>query len=127
MIVADTSALMAIIAQEERALECGHAIAAADVVAVSAATVVELAFVSYGRGLSDTASRFLKTYDFEIVPVTDATAEIAVSAFRAWGKGIHPARLNFGDCFSYALAKELNCPLLFIGNDFSRTDIVSAL
>ena len=53
-------------------------------------------------------------------------ARQAGAAYRQWGKGFHPAGLNFGDCFAYALAKEQNCPLLFIGNDFSRTDIKPA-
>jgi len=59
----------------------------------------------------------------EIVPVTLAQAELARSAFRRFGKGRHPAGLNFGDCFSYALARALGQPLLFVGKDFSQTDV----
>lgn len=59
----------------------------------------------------------------EIVPVTHAQAELARSGFRRFGKGRHPAGLNFGDCFSYALARALGEPLLFVGNDFSQTDV----
>jgi len=59
--------------------------------------------------------------------VTEETAERAAAAYARWGKGNHPAGLNFGDCFAYALAEQMNCPLLFVGDDFSKTDIVPAL
>ena len=62
----------------------------------------------------------------ETVPVTPRQAEIARRAFRQYGKGIHPARLNFGDCFAYALSKETGEPLLFKGEDFGKTDIEAA-
>lgn len=62
-----------------------------------------------------------------MVPVTHAFAYQVGEAFRNYGKGRHPAKLNYGDCFAYALAKQLDGPLLFIGNDFSRTDIESVL
>jgi len=62
------------------------------------------------------------------LPVTEAQARIAREAYRDFGRGSgHPARLNFGDCFAYALAKAMNEPLLFKGDDFTRTDITSAL
>jgi ribonuclease VapC len=63
----------------------------------------------------------------EIVPVTESLADLAFEAFRRFGKGRHPAGLNFGDCFSYALAKERNEPLLFKGDDFPRTDVSPAI
>lgn len=63
----------------------------------------------------------------EVVPATEVTAQFCADAHQRWGKGIHRAGLNFGDCFAYALAKSRDCPLLFIGNDFSRTDIISVL
>lgn len=65
--------------------------------------------------------------DMEVVPTTIETARQCAQAHLRWGKGVHPAKLNYGDTFAYALAKSRNCPLLFIGNDFSRTDIVSAI
>ncbi|MDQ3388945.1 MAG: type II toxin-antitoxin system VapC family toxin, partial [Gemmatimonadota bacterium] len=68
----------------------------------------------------------LRRLRVEFVPVTAAHAEIARSAFRDFGKGRHPAALNFGDCFSYALSRALNEPLLFVGDDFPRTDVVVA-
>ncbi len=63
----------------------------------------------------------------EIIPLTSARAEVAATAYQRFGKGFHPASLNFGDCFSYATAKEFDCPLLYIGDDFARTDVRSAL
>jgi ribonuclease VapC len=60
---------------------------------------------------------------FEIVTVTFAAARRIAGAYAQWGKGIHPAALNFGDCFAYALAKERGCPLLYVGEDFSHTDL----
>ena len=62
-----------------------------------------------------------------VSPVTSVSAKRIARAYRQGGKGFHPASLNFGDCFAYELAASRGCPLLFIGNDFSRTDIVSAL
>jgi ribonuclease VapC len=59
--------------------------------------------------------------------VTPASARHVARAYERWGKGFHPAGLNFGDCFAYALAKEHSCPLLFVGKDFSKTDIASVL
>ena len=64
---------------------------------------------------------------FEIVPVTESSAKRAAAAYARWGKGFHRAKLNFGDCFAYELAIDNACPLLFVGDDFSQTDVVSAL
>lgn len=64
---------------------------------------------------------------FEVVAVTLVSARQLAQAYARWGKGVHPAALNFGDCFAYALAKENTCPLLYVGDDFSGTDIQSAL
>ena len=63
----------------------------------------------------------------EIVSVTPASARRIAEAYEAWGKGVHPAALNFGDCFAYALAKEQGCPLLYVGGDFAKTDIPGVL
>ena len=65
--------------------------------------------------------------DFEIESVTSASARSVSRAYETWGKGLHPAALNFGDCFAYALAQERACPLLYVGGDFKKTDIVAAL
>lgn len=66
--------------------------------------------------------------DIEVVPITDAMSRTAVSAFSNYGKGRgHPAQLNLADCMAYAAAKACHCPLLFIGNDFSKTDLACGL
>ncbi|MEI9905071.1 MAG: type II toxin-antitoxin system VapC family toxin [Asticcacaulis sp.] len=69
----------------------------------------------------------MNSFDITIAPADESVAEQVTFAYRTWGKGYHPARLNLVDCFSYALARSLNCPLLFVGDDFSQTDIQSAL
>jgi len=71
--------------------------------------------------------RLIDELGFEVAPVTQATAQRVTRAYERWGKGVHPAGLNFGDCFAYALAEERGWPLLYVGGDFSRTDVVSAL
>lgn len=91
---------------------------------------VEASFVILSRrgprGLNDLAA-FLDRADIERVPVDTGQADIAVDAFRRFGRGRHAAALNIGDCFAYALAKATGEPLLFKGNDFSQTDITSAI
>jgi len=72
-------------------------------------------------------ARLIDGLGFDIVDVTPAVARRISDAYNRWGKGIDPAALNFGDCFAYALAKENDCPLLYVGNDFERTDIRSVL
>ena len=66
---------------------------------------------------------FVETYEIELVPVTLEQADVARVAWRRFGKGNHPTRLNFGECFSYALAVTTGRPLLFKGNDFAQTDV----
>ena len=70
---------------------------------------------------------FIRRSQIQVEPVTIALADIARQAYLDYGKGIHPAKLNFGDCFSYALSKLTGLPLLYKGDDFSRTDIVAAI
>jgi ribonuclease VapC len=127
--VIDSSALMAVVRREpenERFLRIMHE---AFPLRVSASTVVEASVVMLYRfgeaGLSD-LERLLTETLVEIVPLTSVQAKLAIDAFRRYGKGRHPAGLNFGDCFSYALAKATGEPLLFKGDDFSQTDIKRA-
>jgi ribonuclease VapC len=127
VIVADTSAIMAVVAFEPRRPDCERALSEAEGVALSAGTLLELNIVSNARGVGEAVQRFLEVYDLAIMSVTAETAWVASEAYLRWGRGYHPARLNYGDCFSYALAKELDAPLLFIGDDFSQTDIRSVL
>jgi ribonuclease VapC len=129
-VIIDTSAVMAILLKEGDAPLYAQAIASADFCRMSAATFVELGIVadlqtrSTGGRLLDT---FMRRSQIVIEPVTEEQAHIARQAYAEFGKGIHPASLNFGDCFAYALAKATGEPLLFKGEDFSKTDIASAL
>jgi ribonuclease VapC len=127
--VVDTSALIAILAGEPDAVDHGRAIAGAVAPAMSAASYVELMIIALSRALAGRAEveEMLKDAQIELVPVSIDHARFAVAAFDRFGKGRHPAKLNFGDCFAYALAKERGEPLLFKGEDFARTDLVPAL
>lgn len=96
---------------------------------MSVASLLETTMVVEGRVGSSGSfdlDALLATYEIELIPVDAEQAEAARVAWRRYGKGNHPARLNFGDCFSYALAKTTGEPLLFKGNDFSQTDIEPA-
>jgi ribonuclease VapC len=128
--VIDTSAIVAILFDELDQRRYGEAIEAATVRLVSAVTRVELAFVIETRKHEagrERLDRFFQLTGAEIVAVTPQQAEIAVDAFRRFGRGRHRASLNIGDCFSYALAAATDHALLFKGDDFSRTDIRPAL
>lgn len=128
--IIDTSAIVAILRQEPEARRFAEAIEAAAVRRISATTYVEIGAVIDG-GRDPVASRLvdelLATAGIVIEAVTVAQARIAREAYRDFGKGSgHPAGLNFGDCFAYALAKATGEPLLFKGDDFSRTDVAVA-
>lgn len=126
--VVDTSALLAILLQEEDAQAYADAIAAAAIAALSAASYVELTIVSLSRGVRGRAELEAALADaaIEIVPVTLDQARLAAGAYQRYGKGRHAAALNFGDCFAYALAKSRGEPLLFKGTDFGLTDVSRA-
>lgn len=128
--VVDTSAIVAILPRESDAALFDRALAEAPLRVVSAVTRVELSFVMEGRkrdiGRAD-LERLLREVPIEIAAVTPSHAELAIEAFRRFGKGRHRAALNIGDCFSYALAMAMDLPLLFKGDDFIHTDIRSAL
>jgi ribonuclease VapC len=128
--VIDTSAVVAILFGEEDHRRYEEAIEGASGCLVSAVTRVELSFVIEGRKREagrERLERFFVLTGADVVAVTPQQAGIAIEAFRTYGKGRHPAGLNIGDCFSYALAKVSGHPLLFKGNDFVETDIRSAL
>ncbi len=127
MIVIDTSALMAIALNEPQARDCERAIVTAGGAIVSAGTLSEILIVADGRGLADVMQQVLTVVAADVIAVDGAMATKVAAAYRLWGKGNHPARLNLGDCFSYALARDRDRPLLFVGNDFSQTDIRSVL
>jgi ribonuclease VapC len=122
-VVVDTSALMAIVLDESTAQGCSAAIQAADILLISAATVAESLIVANRRNVGDAMSTLIDELGFEIVPVSLACAKRVAQTYAKWGKGMHPAALNFGDCFAYELAIENDCPLLFVGEDFSKTDV----
>lgn len=125
--IIDPSVLVAIVTREPEARAYSRLIAAAPVRRLSAAGYVELAAVIDGRRdpvLSGALDGALRATGVEIVPFTPVQARIARAAYQQFGRGSgHPAQLNMGDCFSYALARDLGEPLLFKGSDFALTDI----
>lgn len=127
MIVVDTSALMAIVLDEPLAEACSAAIEAADGLLISAGTVAEALIVSARRNVGEEMAKLIDGLGFEVANVTSPSARRVAAAYEQWGKGVHPAGLNFGDCFAYEAAREHTCPLLYVGDDFSRTDIKSVL
>jgi ribonuclease VapC len=127
MIAVDTSALVAILLREPQAEACIAALAAEDRLLISAGTVAETRIVAASRNVGDQAARLIDGLGFETVTVTEASARRIAQAYERWGKGRHPAALNFGDCFAYDVAKEHGCRLLYVGGDFTQTDIDSAL
>ena len=128
--VIDTSAVIAILQDEPERKAFSEAIESADDRAMSVASFVEASMVVDARygpdGVRDLDLLIAKAR-IDLVPVDADQAHLARSAFRTYGKGRHPAGLNFGDCFAYALARTLGEPLLFKGSDFSLTDIAMAL
>jgi ribonuclease VapC len=114
--VIDTSAVLAILFREPDGRRYAECMESDKVKLISAVSRVELSLEA-----------FLRALDADVVAATADHAEIAIEAFRKFGKGRHPAGLNIGDCFSYALAAATGQPLLFRGDDFARTDIRSAL
>lgn len=128
--VIDSSALIAILRDEAERESFIAAIADDPRRLISAATYVESSSVIFGRrgqaGLN-AMDALLRRFDMEIVDVTMDQAILAREAYVRYGRGHHPAGLNLGDCFPYALAKVENEPLLFKGNDFSQTDIARVL
>ena len=123
MIAVDTSALMAIVLGEAEADACITALAAETEVLVSAGTVAEALIVAARRNVAEEMARLIDGLGFEIVTVTSSSARRIAQAYERWGKGLNPAGLNFGDCFAYEVAREHSCRLLFVGDDFSKTDI----
>jgi ribonuclease VapC len=127
VIVVDTSALIAIIKNEPRAEECNWHMSTEALCLISAGTLAETFIVALRQGLTQDLDVMLSTLELQIVPVTAETAAAVRSTYERWGRGRGTADLNFGDCFAYALAEEQDCPLLFVGNDFGRTDIRSVI
>jgi ribonuclease VapC len=126
--VIDTSALIAIFRAEPEAEALLRAIDATPRRSISAASYFETAIIyddRFANSVYSDLGRFVREAGIVVEPVTRQQAEIARLAYRTYGKGRHRAALNFGDCFSYALAKALGQPLLYKGGDFALTDIDS--
>ena len=118
---------MAILLDEPEAAYCSEALFENQRIVISAATVVEALIVAQRRGLGTEMAQLFEELDLEIASVSPDVAWRVADAYARWGKGVHPAGLNFGDCFAYEVAKTKDCPLLFIGADFARTDIARVL
>jgi len=130
LIVVDTSALIAMLQNEPERAAFAASIARSERRVVSAVSLFEANMVAFSRrGHAGVAAldELVNDTELEIIPFDDAHRRLAQQAFQTYGKGIHSqARLNLGDCAAYALAKGMNAPLLFKGNDFAATDIISA-
>jgi ribonuclease VapC len=129
-LIVDSSALVAILKDEPEADHIGLILVAADALAMSTATYVETSIVVdrlANAHLSQRLDELIGALAITLVPLSETQARIARVAYTRYGKHSgHPARLNFGDCFAYALAKDRGEPLLFKGNDFAQTDLVRA-
>ena len=123
----DTSALMAVLLGEPAGVACAAVLSSEARLQISAGTLAEALIVAGNRGIGREMAALVAEGGVEVVPVTATTAARVAEAYATWGKGNHPAGLNFGDCFAYVLARQTGSPLLYVGQDFIRTDIVSAL
>ena len=130
MIVVDTSVLVAIMGDEPERRAFNERIAEAAEARISAASLLEariVLFARYGEDAVRDLDAFLLRSGMIVVEVSPRSADLAFDAYRRYGRGTgHPAGLNYGDCFAYALAKQAGAPLLLKGDDFSRTDIRTA-
>lgn len=127
--IVDTSAIMAILVDEPERPTLVEKLARSSVCRVSAGSWIELSAVQIrgNRDYQQALNALVAEFGLAIAPVTIEQAKIGHEAYRSYGiRSGHPARLNFGDCFAYALAKETGEPLLFKGDDFARTDILPA-
>ena len=127
MIAVDTSALIAILIEEEAGSVCLDALARDTEPIMSAVSLVECRMVARKHGVLEDLSDLLARIPIEMIGADRDTADRVAAIQIKWGKGNHRAHLNILDCFSYDVAKQFGCPLLFIGNDFSQTDIPTAL
>lgn len=126
MIAVDTSALMAVVLGEATADRCIDVLELADELIMSAGTLAEALIVARARGVGEELNKLVVDLGIAVIPLTSASAQRAAEAYARWGKGNHAAALNFGDCFAYEVAHQHGCPLLSVGQDFSRTDVAVA-
>ena len=127
VIAIDTSAIFAIVLGEPESQACMVALAAETRILISAGSVVECLVVAARRDLVDETNMLLDELGLEVVTVTPAAARRIGDAYQRWGKNMHSAGLNFGDCFAYEVAKHHGCALLYVGGDFAKTDLASVL
>ncbi len=118
---------MAIVFGEPEGRACMSVLDGESQVVISAGTLAEAMIVAARRKAGPRMAELIEGLGLSVITVTAASARRMADAYDRWGKGVHPAGLNLGDCFAYEVAKEHGCPLLFIGKDFSRTDLESAL
>jgi ribonuclease VapC len=127
VIVVDTSALMALLLDEPEAETIADILANAADLSISAVTLAEAQIVAARRDLTAEMDGLVEGLSFEVESVTGETARAVAEAYKSWGKSIHPAALKFGDCFAYVAAVSRNAPLLYVGEDFARTDVRTAM
>lgn len=128
--ILDSSAIVAVLRREEGHRKCAMALDGATAVAIGAPTLFETGIVAIGRfGLAGRArvAQFLEHYGVVTIPFGEDHWKVAADAFIRYGKGRHPAGLNYGDCMTYATAWVAEHPLLFTGEDFAKTDLASVL
>jgi ribonuclease VapC len=122
-IVVDTSAVMAIVLSEPDADWLSRRLQDSDRRIMSSGTGLELGIVLESRTTTLTTLDALRSLQIELMPFDETQFELGLRAWRKFGKGRHPASLNFGDCFTYALAKVTGYPILCVGNDFAQADL----
>lgn len=126
MIALDSSALIEVVAEQPLADVCADMLLRSDLI-ISAATLAEVLIVARRKKVARQLDQLIELLSLEIEDVDAAFAQRVAFAYARWGKSFHKANLNYGDSFSYALAEMYDCPLLYVGDDFARTDIRSAL
>lgn len=126
MIVVDGSAIFAVLLGQSGAEGCREALGGNDLV-MSAGSYAEVLIVAAPKDIAEVVGAFIDDLQLTILPLTPERARAAADGYRRWGKGFDKANLNLADSFAYALAKELNAPLLYTGNDFALTDIRPAV
>jgi ribonuclease VapC len=128
-VIVDSSAVVAVLRGEPGFEEVVQSMREADLLAIGAPTLVESVIVmgrAEGEGGIAALRRFVRDLEIVVIPFDESYAQVATDAFLAFGKGRHPASLNYGDCMSYATARRADRPLLYIGDDFPQTDIQPA-
>jgi len=128
-VIVDSSAVVAVLKEEPGYEELERRMLEAEALEIGAPTLVEsLIVIGHAQGEDgiDAVSRFVSDFGIAIVPFGEAHSKLAAEAFLDYGKGRHPARLNYGDCMTYATARRSGRPLLYTGDDFAQTDIQAA-